>query len=274
MQPSKIEWLKNPAAGSKGYSCNPVKGICKTGCKFCYAIRMYKRFKWDPEIRFDHSAFNGLDKLKDGSKVFMGSTHDLFGNWISDEWVHSIILKTVQNPGIVFIFLTKNPKRYSNFDFPQNVWVGYSTTGNLFHKWDERHTDNIKLVSLEPMAEPMRASLEGYAQRMDFDLLIVGAETGNRKERITPKIEWIEEIIKFTRKADIKLFLKNNLQYKQIIQEFPKESRQNEKKVLLTFLKRTREGGYAKVDESSLLYSRLKEQREELYEDEYYYSVR
>jgi len=54
-----------------------------------------------------------------------------------------------------------------------------------------------------------------------------------------------------------------------------KELRQNEEKVLLTFLKQTREGKYAKVDESSLSYSRLKEQREEpYYEDEYYYSIR
>jgi len=54
-----------------------------------------------------------------------------------------------------------------------------------------------------------------------------------------------------------------------------KEIRQKEEKVLLTFLKQTREGKYAKVDESSLSYSRLKEQREEpYYEDEYYYSVR
>jgi len=54
-----------------------------------------------------------------------------------------------------------------------------------------------------------------------------------------------------------------------------KEIRQKEEKVLLTFLKQTREGKYAKVDESSLSYTRLKEQREEpYYEDEYYYSVR
>jgi len=54
-----------------------------------------------------------------------------------------------------------------------------------------------------------------------------------------------------------------------------KELRQKEEKALLTFLKQTREGKYAKIDESSLPYSRLKEQREETYyEDEYYYSVR
>lgn len=54
-----------------------------------------------------------------------------------------------------------------------------------------------------------------------------------------------------------------------------KELRQKEEKALLTFFKQTREGKYAKIDESSLPYSRLKEQREETYyEDEYYYSVR
>jgi hypothetical protein len=51
--------------------------------------------------------------------------------------------------------------------------------------------------------------------------------------------------------------------------------RETEEKVLLTFLKQTREGKYAKIDENSLPYSRLKEKREEpFYEDEYYYGVR
>lgn len=54
-----------------------------------------------------------------------------------------------------------------------------------------------------------------------------------------------------------------------------KKLRQEEEKALLAFLKQTREGKYAKVNETSLPYSRLKEQREEpYYEDEYYYSVR
>jgi hypothetical protein len=51
--------------------------------------------------------------------------------------------------------------------------------------------------------------------------------------------------------------------------------KQKEEKTLLTFLKRTREGKYAKIDKTSLSYLRLKEQREESYsEDEYYYSFR
>ena len=49
---------------------------------------------------------------------------------------------------------------------------------------------------------------------------------------------------------------------------------EGDEKVLLNFLKQTREGEYAKIDESSLAYLRIKEQREPSYEEEYYYSVR
>jgi hypothetical protein len=58
------------------------------------------------------------------------------------------------------------------------------------------------------------------------------------------------------------------------MEENKKELRQEES-VLLTFLRHTLEGKYARIDESSLPYSRLKEQRQEsFYEDEYYYSIR
>lgn len=40
-----------------------------------------------------------------------------------------------------------------------------------------------------------------------------------------------------------------------------KELRQKEEKALLTFLKQTRKGKYARMDEASLPYLRVKEQR-------------
>jgi hypothetical protein len=52
--------------------------------------------------------------------------------------------------------------------------------------------------------------------------------------------------------------------------------KQKEEKALLIFLKQIREGKYAKMDVAApLSYPRIKEQREELYnEDEFYYSIR
>ncbi len=48
-----------------------------------------------------------------------------------------------------------------------------------------------------------------------------------------------------------------------------------EREALIAFLKRTREGVYAPIEESSLPYTRIKEETEsiEVYEEEYYYSV-
>ena len=58
------------------------------------------------------------------------------------------------------------------------------------------------------------------------------------------------------------------------MKEDRKELTQKEERVLLTFLKRTKKGEYAKIDKNLLFYSRISEHREEPYEDEYYYSVR
>lgn len=229
MQKSKIEWTD--------YVANPVKGICQHQCPYCYAKRMYKRFKWNPEIRFDESVFTGMDKLKDGSKIFIGSTHDVFGEWIPSEWIERILYYVKLFPKSTFLFLTKNPKRYNNFVFPKNAWIGYSTTGTLFHKWDEcdvQNNENIKFVSLEPMQHRMNASLEGYAQRIDFDWLIIGQETGNRKEKHVVNSEELLSTLNFARKASMKIFVKNNLkshfcnilipELKSIPQEFPENA--------------------------------------------------
>jgi hypothetical protein len=61
----------------------------------------------------------------------------------------------------------------------------------------------------------------------------------------------------------------------EIVEEKTKELRQEEKNTLLTFLKLTKEGKYAEIDESSFPYRRIEIRREEFYdEDVYYYSTR
>lgn len=53
------------------------------------------------------------------------------------------------------------------------------------------------------------------------------------------------------------------------------KEKEEEEKALITFLKRTKDGEYAKIDEGSLGYTRVKEQREPYYnDDEYYYGIR
>lgn len=231
MNRTKIEWTD--------YVWNPVTG-CNNGCPYCYARKMANRLKgrygypvgngFVPTIHEDrylepfglkNVRYDQLGRPID-NKIFVCSMGDLFGNWIPDHVINNILVTVKELPSLIFIFLTKNPARYSSFDFSSNAWIGYSTTGALYHKWDERHSDNIKFVSIEPIAEPLSISLNGYAQAIDFDWLIVGAETGNRKGKYIYRTEWISDVIDFTDKTGIALFLKNNLNYSPVYQEYPK----------------------------------------------------
>lgn len=53
-----------------------------------------------------------------------------------------------------------------------------------------------------------------------------------------------------------------------------KDERRDEEKALLAFLERTAEGKYAQIEESSLPYVRIKEEKEYIeLEEEYFYSI-
>lgn len=57
-----------------------------------------------------------------------------------------------------------------------------------------------------------------------FEWVIVGAETGKRKDKVIPKREWIEKLLELCRKADIPVFMKSSLADiwgEPLIQEFP-----------------------------------------------------
>ncbi|HDY89867.1 MAG TPA: DUF5131 family protein [bacterium] len=187
MNKTKIEWCD--------YTWNPVVG-CKTGCSYCYAERMNNRFNWiqdwkQPEF-FPERLFDPWGKKKAG-KVFVGSMCDLFGGWISSNWIQQILdicHLAIQHE---FMFLTKYPARYFEFHFPDNCWVGATaekedlTGGARLHNLKTLNTDAKKFISIEPLL--------GYFGIIDLsflDLVIVGAMTG--PGAIKPKKEWIESI--------------------------------------------------------------------------------
>ena len=207
---TNIEWCD--------YTFNPVTG-CLHGCPYCYARKMANRLKGRYGYPADEPFKPTFHRVKlwdtfpkKPSRIFVSSMGDLFGEWVPREWIDRVLDVVRINYKHTFIFLTKNPNRYSEFVFPANAWIGYSTTGQLHHKWDIRHQDNIKFVSLEPMAEAINASLEGYTQRIDFRWLIIGSESGNRKGKYIVTPDMLASTIAFARKASIKIFVKNSLE--------------------------------------------------------------
>lgn len=242
MQKTKIEWCD--------ISWNPVKGLCPTGCWYCYARAMYKRFKWNPDLRLSRSTLENLSSIPKGTnkRIFVGSTIDLFHPRIPHTWITDILDEIEREDYHTFIFLTKNPARYAEFDFPDNCWLGVTVTGPQ-DAWrveqlainfgksvggalrgDKRPIKlNLPFVSIEPFLLPLENLGDHAFQFMDW--VIIGALTGPKAKGRQPRKEWIQEIMAFyVKKFEEQglnkpaLFLKNNLKEvwgEDLIQEHP-----------------------------------------------------
>lgn len=159
---------------------------------------------------------------KKGRNIFVCSMADLFGSWVPDSWIEEIFAACDKAPQHNYLFLTKNPERYAELSengilrHTDNMWYGCSQTKVERFKEIRLPRNTRTFVSIEPILEPVRPPLEEW--------VIVGAETGHRKDKVVPKIEWIEQIVEDCKKFDIPLFMKSSLADvwgEQLIQEFP-----------------------------------------------------
>lgn len=166
---------------------------------------------------------------KKGRNIFVCSMADLFGDWVPDSWIEEVFKACEKAPQHNYLFLTKNPVRYTelinNTDFftktKNNMWFGYTYTGKQCKQW--WNPDFNIFVSAEPIFEPIEVS--------HCKWLIVGAETGRRKNKVIPKREWIEHLVNGCRNWNIPIFMKSSLADiwgEPLIQEFPKELRKRD----------------------------------------------
>ena len=118
-----------------------------------------------------------------------------------------------QNQEHQFLFLTKAPGTYNRFDLlaPRNLWLGatFTTANDLLPARLAQFpiAGHRCFASIEPMHGPLALELPG-----DLHWVIVGAETGNRRGRIEPTEEWIDDLVEVCSDNQIPLFMKDNLQ--------------------------------------------------------------
>ena len=205
---------------------NPIKGRCKGGCWYCYYSGergMLKRFKLNPEISLDLSIFDNLPKKP--KKIFLCSTHDLFGGWIHPQWRNEIFVYIENYPQHTFQILTKFPDDIYR-EMPDNVWLGRTFTflGDYGEKDIELFKGikaRVKFLSIEPM---MAGILSRDLDFTGLDWIICGRLTGYKREN-DPLLNWIEWLVEAAERDKCKIFLKDNLKEiwgENLIQEFPK----------------------------------------------------
>lgn len=206
MNITKIEWAD--------YTWNPVVG-CKHNCSYCYARRMNDRFKWINEwneIQFFPERINEMLHAKlsipknrnriaqqispDKPLVFVGSMCDLWGEWVAEEWINTVLEVVRIRRDVNFAFLTKNPSRYletytTKHGFLENMYCGATITG----AGDcEKVNDLIRVDPTANIFASIEPILTSFPPRWfdELDFVIVGAMTG--AGAIKPKREWIDSI--------------------------------------------------------------------------------
>lgn len=164
--------------------------------------------------------------------IFVCSMADLFGKWVPDEWIEAVINACLAAPQHRYLFLTKNPARYmhliANGIIPENqpnFWFGSTATiPEMEFFWcDEVNT----FLSIEPILAPFEdLTDEGVNPASKTDWIIVGAETGNRKNKVVPQKSWIDEIVSTAKRCKTPVFMKESLREimgDDFIQQFPWE---------------------------------------------------
>ena len=149
--------------------------------------------------------------------IFVCSMADLFGSWIPDEWITEVFNACMAAPQHRYLFLTKNPKRYIDLATKgllpvkhDNFWFGSTTTTpeTEFFWHDNLNT----FVSIEPILAPFKGLVDdGIYPTSKTNWIIIGAETGNHKNKNVPEKAWIEEIVSTAKKAGIPVFMKESL---------------------------------------------------------------
>lgn len=212
--------------GWSNITTNPVQGLCPFKCEIsnnCYAHQNYKRWKRDPSLKLRLDQFQKLNNILP-SRVFLGSTMELFHRSIHGNWLKQIFSKIEEYPQHTFILLTKCPKRAIRWTYPENMIIGVSVTSKkYFWRIKTLLNSNIirKMISFEPLIGdpfPLSESLNG------IDWIIIGALThaGKPIEKKYPQKEWISKIEQEAKKHNIPLWEKENLIHqRKLIQEIP-----------------------------------------------------
>ena len=226
MNKTKIEWTD--------FTYNPISG-CSKRCFYCYAWRLAKgRLRkfylsnpnvapgCDPDDPFSPRFWPGrLDEpctLRRPSKIFVCSMGELFDPRVPDEWIEEVLAVARFCERHTFQFLTKQPQRAAQFDFPSNAWVGVTAT-------DDFMESNVTIARLRAIQAPVR--FISYEPLLDaipsvpcwVNWIIIGAMTG--PGAIKPEPEWVQHLIDLADAAGIPVFLKDNLGWKEPRQEWP-----------------------------------------------------
>ncbi|OPZ87789.1 MAG: Phage protein Gp37/Gp68 [bacterium ADurb.Bin429] len=223
--------ITNTSVDWAHWTWNPITG-CQHGCDYCYARDMATRF---PAIYRTGTLLDGCDDTPFAPRfhpqrltapantkvpraesvwtrtVFVGSMADLFGAWVPQEWIDQVMDAVRAAPQWTFIFLTKNPRRLIDVDWPTNAWVGATVDTQARVAPTEAAfaevTASVKFVSCEPLLAPVQFS---HLDRFNW-LIIGGRSLTTSGPECQPEWTWVQSLLAQARAAGCAVYCKPNL---------------------------------------------------------------
>ena len=222
MNRTKIEWTD--------FSWNPITG-CTKRCSYCYAWKLaagrLRRIylanlkvasdcdPYDPfSPRFWPDRLDEPLKRKKGIKIFVVDMGDFLDPYVSYSWREKVLDVVRHCPQHIFQFLTKQPKKLAEHDWPENAWVGITANDGLMAYYSlgylRKVNASVKFISFEPLFGEISVDIS------ELDWIIIGAQT---KPEQQPERTWVEGILRNA--GDVPVFMKDNLKWPNRRREWP-----------------------------------------------------
>ena len=221
MNKTKIEWADA--------TVNPYVG-CTGECGYCYAKRLNDRFHFVADFHEPQYFPGRLKEIenKTPKKIFLDSMSDV-SDWSVKNSV-DILQAMDRNTQHVYLLLTKRPDDADAFFNAQDIvdyaaknntranqWLGVSITFKM-SLWRLKELKTITLkypgrwngfLSIEPLEENVAPSID-ITDLSAVQWVIIGLETGTRKQRNPNTAQWIANIVEKCDAVGIPVFMKDS----------------------------------------------------------------
>jgi protein gp37 len=159
--------------------------------------------------------------------IFLGSTIDMFADAILSSWISRVLEHCRRYPDNTYLFQSKNPKRFSEFNgqFPTNVIFGTTIESDYLSpskapKPRERAAEmqkisGMKMVSIEPVMDFDLDVLVDWLIDIEPNFVSIGADSKGHglpeppKEKVVELVKKLNDFTEVRVKSNIKRIFKH-----------------------------------------------------------------
>lgn len=174
-------------------------------------IKDYYDIKWNPvdvdydtKLKLINHRLAIPEFIKEPKKILVNDNGvDLFGEKIPGEWIRKVLKIAEENKQHKFLLLTKNPKRYIEFNpYPDNVWTGMKASTQVEYIKDrylKSVESPVRYIAFDPVKEYIRPLLGG------IDWVVIG------KDQDKVQRNWVINLVNECRDYNIEFYIRPSL---------------------------------------------------------------